>query len=261
MSFLSSADLPSLSFRYDGRPSQELLPAWKKAISDAETPDARVTRVSYLESPAGLEVTATVRRFTDFPAVEWVVELENHGPADTPIIEEILPLDISVPISPQERLRLHHANGSLCQMDDFLPQLAELRPGSQQGAGPARRPLIQRRVPLHEPATRRLRAGAGDRVVGSVACIVRARTGGSALGRRHGAHPPAPPARREDPHPAHPAAGLGRGRHGGGQQPAAPFAAGPLPAAAGRPVGPAALSAVPRSSTSTSPTRRASSMR
>ena len=136
MSFLSSADLPSLSFRYGGRPSQELLPAWKKAISDAETPDARVTRVSYLESPAGLEVTATVRRFTDFPAVEWVVELENHGLADTPIIEEILPLDISVPIAPQERLRLHHANGSLCQMDDFLPQLAELRPGSQKVLAP-----------------------------------------------------------------------------------------------------------------------------
>ena len=101
MSFLSSADLPSLSFRYGGRPSQELLPAWNKAISDAETPVARVTRVSYLESPAGLKVTATIRRFADFPAVEWVVEFENRGSADTPIIEEILPLDLSVPSRPR----------------------------------------------------------------------------------------------------------------------------------------------------------------
>ena len=61
--------------------------------------------------------------------MEWVVEFENHGADDTPVIEDILPLDIPLLFPPQERLRLHHANGSLCQMDDFLPQVTEILPG------------------------------------------------------------------------------------------------------------------------------------
>jgi len=136
MSFLSSTALPSLSFRLGGRPSHEVLPTWTRETSAVGSPDRRLSRLSYRAAQEGLAATATVRRFTDFPAVEWVVELENHGSFDTPIIEDLLPLDISVPFPPQERLRLHHANGSLCKMDDFLPQVTELSPGNRRSLSP-----------------------------------------------------------------------------------------------------------------------------
>ena len=116
--------------------SLELLPAWQKEMATVSSPDAEVTHLAYQESPAGLKVTVTRRRFTAFLAVEWVVDFENLGPADSPVLEEILPLDLALVFPPEERLRLHHANGSLCQMDDFLPQVTELRPGSKKTLAP-----------------------------------------------------------------------------------------------------------------------------
>lgn len=136
MSFLATSNLPSFSFRYGGSFSQELLSTWRREVTTEATPAADITRVIYQEAPTGLQVTATARRFTAFPAVEWLLELENLGTTDTPLLEEILPLDFTMPFPLQERLQLHHANGSLCQMDDFLPQVTELRPGSQKTLAP-----------------------------------------------------------------------------------------------------------------------------
>ena len=136
MSFLSTLNLPSFSFRYGEHFSAELLPTWHRAVTTEAASAADITRVIYQEAPTGLQVTATVRRFTTFPALEWVLELENLGATDTPLLEEILPLDLTLPFPPQERLQLHHANGSLCQMDDFLPQVTEVLPGSQKTLAP-----------------------------------------------------------------------------------------------------------------------------
>ena len=59
-------------------------------------------------------------------ALEWIVYFENRGKADTPIIENILPLDATTAFDVKEKLTLHHAKGSLCNMDDFLPQTTEI---------------------------------------------------------------------------------------------------------------------------------------
>lgn len=152
--------------------SLELLPAWQKEMATVSSPDAEVTHLAYQESPAGLKVTVTRRRFTAFLAVEWVVDFENLGPADSPVLEEILPLDLALVFPPEERLRLHHANGSLCQMDDFLPQVTELRPGSKKTLAPIGGALLQRRLPLHELAARRLRPCRGSRLVGTMGRLV-----------------------------------------------------------------------------------------
>jgi alpha-galactosidase len=76
------------------------------------------------------------RRFEEFSALEWVVELENRGASDTPVIEDIMPLDLSLPVDEKERVRLHHANGSSCLIDDFLPLTTSLRPDSRKVLSP-----------------------------------------------------------------------------------------------------------------------------
>ena len=129
MSFLDFASIPALSFRTAGRPSAEFLDAWQVTTAEREGPAGRETQLTRLDPVTGLRVTLHVRRFDDFGAVEWVAEIENTGRSDTPLIEEILPLDIGVALHPSERLRLHHANGSACRMDDFLPLTTELPPG------------------------------------------------------------------------------------------------------------------------------------
>lgn len=125
-----------ISFRYAGKPSDAVLPTWKPAESTSSTERGTVVQHSRTDPATGLKVTVAVRRFADSPAVDWVVQIENGGTGDSEIIEDILPLDLSVDVSPQERVRLHHANGSLCRMDDFLPFVTEIAPGGSKTLSP-----------------------------------------------------------------------------------------------------------------------------
>ena len=136
MSFLDLNEIPAISFRYGGASSQDFLPGWQRRLTTEKTPEGSLTHVIYTEAGNALEVAIHIRRFEDFPALDWVVELQNKGLADTPLLENILPLDLSIPIPPRERLQLHHARGSSCQMDDFLPRTTELMPGSQVTLSP-----------------------------------------------------------------------------------------------------------------------------
>lgn len=116
---MTSAELgtiPHISFRYAGKPSDAVLPAWKAEESTSSTVRGTLVQHSRTDPATGLKVTIAVRRFADCPAVDWVAQIENGGTTDSEIIEDILPLDLSVDVSPQERLRLHHANGSSCRM-------------------------------------------------------------------------------------------------------------------------------------------------
>ena len=92
--FMELAQLPLFSFTYGGRPSAELLPVWRRETgADGE--------VSYSDPRTGLRVTVHVRPSADFPALDWVLEFENTGRADTPILEDVLPLDASAPAEPR----------------------------------------------------------------------------------------------------------------------------------------------------------------
>ena len=84
-----------------------------------------IERKVWADSATGLQVTLHLRRFEKFSAVDWFVELTNTGPSDTPIIEQVQALDATLDVADQ-RVDLHYANGSLCQMDDFLPHEQEL---------------------------------------------------------------------------------------------------------------------------------------
>ena len=59
--------------------------------------------------------------FAGHPAVEWVLQFRNGGKADTPILENILPLDLAVGVPDKGSVVLHHAHGSTCAATDFLP--------------------------------------------------------------------------------------------------------------------------------------------
>lgn len=123
------APQPTVSFRYGGAPSAELLPGWPTTQATESLADGSLEHTTWTDPATGLKVTLHERRFSDFPAVDWVLEFANTGEADTPIIEEIQPLDLTLPAAAKERLRLHHANGSLCQADDFLPLATDLHAG------------------------------------------------------------------------------------------------------------------------------------
>jgi len=123
--------LPAFSFRLEGVHSGTFLDGWAKAFSAEQDPGCTLEHYRWSDPDSGLSVLVHLRRFKDFPAVDWVVELQNNGGQDSPLIEDILALDLSLKAAAQERLRLHHANGSSCRKDDFLPLVSELGPGAR----------------------------------------------------------------------------------------------------------------------------------
>ncbi len=129
--------IPDFSFQYGGVASAELLPHWHYHVEQEYTPDGLLERRSWTDPVTRLNVTAHVRCFEDFASGkhcprDWVLTFENHGAADTPILETVWPLDWTAPAPASERLRLHYANGSTWAKDDFVPLTSELQPGSRK---------------------------------------------------------------------------------------------------------------------------------
>ncbi len=127
---------PPFSFTYDGRPSAELLPAWRLQRTQRGLDDAHVEHVlAYTDPDTGLLVRCRAVEYRDFPAVEWTVYLRNTGDADTPIIEGIQALDAVIerwgfPPAPGAEFQLHHFRGTPCTPRDYEPHVTELGPGA-----------------------------------------------------------------------------------------------------------------------------------
>jgi len=115
---------PPLSLLYNGRPFSGSVATWE----ESHTSEDEVTTYRYRDSQTGLVMTVPVRRFSDFPAWEWVVEFENGGDSDTPILEQILPLDLALSSTKEQAVKLHWSKGSQCEMDDFQPMTQSLAP-------------------------------------------------------------------------------------------------------------------------------------
>jgi len=117
-----SGKLP-ISFLYGDRPAAELLPLWPVTDRASRQLDSRRTEhtVAVTDPATGLVVCGQAIEYTDFPAIEWVITLENTGTADTPILADIQPLDALFPVAADERCWVHHSRGSQCRLEDFEP--------------------------------------------------------------------------------------------------------------------------------------------
>ena len=119
--------LPPFSFQYEGSPAGERIHRW----TDGEPREGDRTVLVANDEATGLTVEASVRRFADVDGVEWLLNFVNNGDTDTPIIEDILPLDWVLKLAESESLVVHSANGSRCAIDDFVPKNTKLRVGGE----------------------------------------------------------------------------------------------------------------------------------
>ena len=131
------------SFTSGGRPSDELLPKWKRQqqAEQVDTVGRRLT-TTWTDPQTGLRVEWQSVRFADYPAAEWLLDFENTGAEHTPIIEDVQSLDLTLrkPPSDEGGFRLHRSNGAPSNPTDFEPQVVELDKGKEQllGAGGGR---------------------------------------------------------------------------------------------------------------------------
>lgn len=112
------------SFIYHGKQSKRLLPSWDFILNERAVPDGVQTCAEWTDPTTGLRIEWEVTSYQDFPAVDWVVHFSNTGEADTPIIENIQALDMSIR-APGPYL-LHKTKGAPSNPTDFEPGIAAI---------------------------------------------------------------------------------------------------------------------------------------
>jgi alpha-galactosidase len=117
--WLSTA-LP-FSFRYGGKES--LLNQWQLHEKERNTDsDSDQREFIWTDEATGLRLTWQVKRFLNYPAVEWMLTFENVGTSDTPIIEDIQALDLCLNhSSDRQPYTVHGVTGGRSFPDDMIP--------------------------------------------------------------------------------------------------------------------------------------------
>jgi alpha-galactosidase len=133
------------SFVYNGKASEDLLPAWKLERSSRPLDAQRRERtLLWTDGDTGLQARCVAVEYADFPTVEWTLYFTNTGTADTPILENLQPLDLTLHRGNSGEFLLHHNKGTFVRADDFEPLLTTLAPRQElRFAPPGGRPLGQ----------------------------------------------------------------------------------------------------------------------
>ena len=123
------AAAPPFSFVYGDRSSDELLGVWRFQEETEQLSEGRTRRTQvYTDPKTGLAVRCVLVEYADYPTVEWTLYFKNTGSADTPILEDILPLDTRFARRGEGDFLLHHFVGSPCAANDYQPLEDVLRP-------------------------------------------------------------------------------------------------------------------------------------
>jgi alpha-galactosidase len=125
------------SFRYRGAASSNFLSDWPRTVETSETSSRHLWQVHWQDPKTALRLTATVTAFKRYPAVEWMLEFENLGAQETPLLEDIQPLDTQLRTGYfRKPVLLHQLVGDVCGDRSFLPFETEVEPGKSLLLGP-----------------------------------------------------------------------------------------------------------------------------
>ncbi len=183
---------PFFSFTYGGKPSAELLKTWELKRASRQI-DAQRTEhtLTYTDPKTGLVLRCVGIEYRDFPAVEWVIHLQNTGPADTPILEAIQAMDTPLPLPEAGQPVLHWAKGGVASFDDFAPQETALKPDAKRASPAGRRAIVQSSAAVLQRRQSRRRRGARRRLERRMGGRFLLRSAGRGAQGRHGPHPSA----------------------------------------------------------------------
>jgi hypothetical protein len=123
------------SFTYNGQPSDTLLPVWSTTSGSNDLGGGVTTSWRAWTDPAtGLRVHFESRCHQGFPDCDWLLYFENTGSRDTPVIESIQALDLTVasPLKGDASYRLHRTKGAPADPTDFEPAIVPLKVGQTE---------------------------------------------------------------------------------------------------------------------------------
>jgi len=109
------------SFTYGGQQSSEFINDWKREVKDEKLGETTNRRTLTLTDPVTrLEVRVECLMYQDTAGVDWIIHFTNKGSKDSPVIEQVKAVDASVSLG-EGNIVLHRLNGSMCQVDDWMP--------------------------------------------------------------------------------------------------------------------------------------------
>jgi len=131
-SYLALDSQLPFSFVYGRRPSSEIVKTWARKVQTRSLDGGRTeNEVTWTDPKTQLQVRLTALRYAGSAVVEWTLFFKNDGNADTPILEELQALDVSVPVAGSSIPTVLYSRGaggmdtyslqrkSLNQMEDF----------------------------------------------------------------------------------------------------------------------------------------------
>src|SRR5208282_6344463 len=125
------------SFRYGGVASTAFLNEWKRTAQTRDATGRTIREVSWTDPQTKLCVRATVTTFKRYAAVEWLLEFENLGAQDTPLLTDVQALDVQLRTGyARKPVTLHQLVGDVCGERSFLPLESEVEPGKSVALAP-----------------------------------------------------------------------------------------------------------------------------
>jgi alpha-galactosidase len=111
-----SQDRIPFSFDLAGKHSSDFLASWKRRVETGVlNEDPKCTTIIYSDPHSALEVRERLTVFAE-GGVENILFFRNRASKTSPLIENILPLDLTIP-NPGAAVTFHHALGSAIRQD------------------------------------------------------------------------------------------------------------------------------------------------
>lgn len=125
------------SFTYGGRSSREFLKDWKFTFKTPQNGDG-ILAFEWTDPDTDLIVTAVVNAHTErYACFDWILTFENRGAKETPLIENVKPLDASlwfgVDLKP---LCVGTLSGDSCDAGSWAPVQHKLEVGKELAFAP-----------------------------------------------------------------------------------------------------------------------------
>lgn len=123
--------VPPFSFVYDGKPSAQFIRGWKYAAKKEAGAEAGTVKYlfTYTDPKTGLKVDCHVTGFSDFGAVDWVLNFTNTSAKNSAMLTDVKVTDYSLDATKESVFKLHHSVGSNGGRDDFWPLATTLETG------------------------------------------------------------------------------------------------------------------------------------
>jgi alpha-galactosidase len=116
------SDHPPFSFIYGGKSSNDFIATWQKNETTSPGEGGEIHHFTFIDPATRLELEVDVHTFSDSPALYWVIQLTNKGTGNTPILEQVRPLDWPDALASRGgECLLHLAQGGNGGPDDYQP--------------------------------------------------------------------------------------------------------------------------------------------